>query len=157
MKITHLYLSPEHRFVGRFGQEPREAPIREVRRVHAVTGKGLEGDRYFARADGHKGQVTFFAEETWERLRRELAVDATPDVFRRNVIVRGADLRALIGQEFELQAVRFFGAEHCRPCCWMDRAFGAGTLERLAEWEAGGLRARILSDGWLHCESEVAS
>ena len=152
MKITHLYLSAEHRFVGRFGQEPREAPIREVEGAQAVAGKGLVGDRYFERAEGHKGQVTFFAEETWERLRRELEIDPAPDVFRRNVIVRGADLFSLIGQEFEIQGVHFLGTEHCKPCGWMDRACAPGTLDRLAQWQAGGLRARILTDGWLASE-----
>jgi MOSC domain-containing protein YiiM len=128
----------------------------EVDRVQAVAGKGLAGDRYFERPAGQKGQVTFFAEETWERLRAELAADAEPDVFRRNVIVRGADLLSLVGKEFEVQGVRFEGTEHCRPCVWMDQAFGPGTLDRLARWEAGGLRAAVLTDGWLKAEGEPA-
>ncbi|HEY2103589.1 MAG TPA: molybdenum cofactor biosysynthesis protein, partial [Chthoniobacterales bacterium] len=66
---------------------------------------------------------------------------------RRNVITRGADLNELIGQEFELQGVRFSGTEECRPCYWMDRAIAPGAEQFLKG--RGGLRARILSDGQL--------
>jgi len=39
----------------------------EVDRVEDVSGRGLVGDRYFDRPPDHKGQVTFFAEETSQR------------------------------------------------------------------------------------------
>ena len=73
--------------------------------------------------------------------------DSSPAPARRNVITRGVDLNALIGSEFEVQGVRFFGMEECRPCYWMDRAFAAGTHEFLKG--RGGLRAKILCDGIL--------
>jgi MOSC domain-containing protein YiiM len=58
------------------------------------------------------------------------------------------DLNALIGREFEVQGVRFAGVEECRPCYWMNEAFGHPQAE---DWlkGRGGLRARILSSGWL--------
>jgi MOSC domain-containing protein YiiM len=70
-------------------------------------------------------------------------------VFRRNIIVRGADLNALIGCDFEVQGVRFHGVEYCKPCVWMEEAFAPGTLDLLTAWKAGGLRASVLTDGWL--------
>ncbi len=70
---------------------------------------------------------------------------------RRNVVVRGANLNALIGCEFELQGVRFLGTEECRPCYWMDQAVGPGAEAWLIG--RGGLRAKILSDGWLRREA----
>ncbi len=150
MIITHLYLSPGHAFAGRFGQPALPIPMVEVDRVEVQAGRGLVGDRYSDRAAGHKGQVTFFAEETWLRLNEALGRnDRGPEVFRRNVIVRGVDLMALIGAEFEVQGVRFQGSEHCAPCLWMDQAFGPGALATLAAWSAGGLRARALTNGWL--------
>ena len=37
-----------------------------------------------------------------------------------------------------------------KPCFSdADQAFSPGTLERLAAWQGGGLRAQVLSDGWL--------
>ena len=147
MDIVRLYHSPEHIYRGHFGTAAGTAPMKEVPRIRLVAGHGVEGDRYF-KLDGAKGQVTFFAEETWLRLCGELGVAGRQcDVFRRNIIVRGADLNALIGREFEVQGVRLRGVEHCKPCFWMEQAFAPGTLALLDEWKAGGLRASVLSDG----------
>src|SRR5690242_4759960 len=71
----------------------------------------------------------------------------SPGVSRRNLIVSGVDLNQLIGREFTLQGVRFRGTCECKPCYWMNTAFAFGAEEFLAG--RGGLRARILSDGWL--------
>jgi MOSC domain-containing protein YiiM len=64
---------------------------------------------------------------------------------RRNVIGSGIDLLSLIGREFEIQGVRFRGAQHCAPCEWMNVAFAPGAQQFLKE--NAGLRARIMSDG----------
>jgi MOSC domain-containing protein YiiM len=148
--VEKIFLCPEHIYTGRFNQTPGRTPMTEVPKAQVIAGRGFVGDRYFARPAGHKGQVTFFAEETWRRLGAELKrTDLGLDVFRRNVILRGVDLLALIGVEFEVQGVRFRGVEHCKPCSWMDAAFVTGTWSRLSGWQAGGLRAAVLSDGWL--------
>ena len=153
MIVTHLFVSPEHVYVGHFGKPSGKVPMAEVDKIEVVTGRGVRGDRYFAHEEGHKGQVTFFSEEAWLRLRKEVGgADRGPGVFRRNVIVRGADLNALVGAEFEVQGVRFKGSEYCKPCFWMDEAFAPGTLKALAEWKAGGLRTRVLSDGCLRVD-----
>lgn len=120
----------------------------EVGRVHCVAGKGLEGDRFFDWKPDYKGQITFFALETHEGLCQQLDVmGKDPSVFRRNLITRGVDLNELIGEEFAVQGVRFMGTEEARPCHWMNQAFAKGAEEALRG--RGGLRARVLSDGWL--------
>jgi MOSC domain-containing protein YiiM len=150
MIVVQLYVCAEHVYTGHFGRAAGSAPMVPTDRAQVVAGRGIVGDRYFHRPPDSKGQVTFFAEETWLRLCAELGrSDLGPGVFRRNVVVRGAELRALIGAEFEIDGLRFHGAEYCKPCFWMDQAFSPGTLERLIAWQAGGLRARALSDGWL--------
>jgi MOSC domain-containing protein YiiM len=149
MEIVRLYHSPEHIYRGHMGMPAGTAPMTEVQRIRLIAGRGVEGDRY-SKLDGAKGQVTFFAEETWLRLCDQLGVaDRQSDVFRRNIIVRGADLNGLIGREFEVQGIRFHGVEHCKPCFWMEQAFSPGTLALLDEWKAGGLRASVLSGGWI--------
>jgi len=148
-RIRHLFISPGHNYFGHHGQPPGEHPIVEVEAVECVAGRGLRGDRFFDFKDDYKGQITFFAWETLEAMRRELGLHEAPAAAtRRNVITEGLDLNALIGREFELQGVRFFGVEECRPCYWMNRAFGD---ERVETWlrGRGGLRARILTSGWL--------
>lgn len=148
MEIVHLYISPGHNFRGHHGGSPGAHPVLEVDQIRCVAGRGIEGDRYFDHEPDFKGQITFFAEEVYRELCQRFGVhDKPPSVFRRNVITRGLDLQSLIGREFEIQGVRFFGSESCKPCYWMDQAFAPGAEAALQG--RGGLRARILSDGIL--------
>jgi hypothetical protein len=148
MELAHLYLSAEHTYFGHHGKPPGEAPMVEVERVRCVAGKGLEGDRFFDWKPDYKGQVTFFEQENLEWLERALGVSGKPaSVFRRNIITRGLRLNGFIGQEFEIQGVRFLGTEEAKPCYWMNTAFGEGAEQALRG--RGGLRAKVLSDGWL--------
>jgi MOSC domain-containing protein YiiM len=148
MTIAHIYISPEHNFFGHHEQPPGDAPMVEVDSVECVAGKGLRGDRFFAYKENYKGQVTFFSLETYDRVCEQFQVShRDSSVFRRNIIVSGVDLNSLIGEEFELQGVRFLGTQECSPCHWMDLAFAEGA-ERALKGH-GGLRARILTDGVL--------
>ena len=147
-RIEHLYLSPGHNFFGHHGGLAGEHPVVAVAEVECVAGRGLRGDRFFDYKPDYQGQITFFAMEVLEAMRAELGVpDVAPAAVRRNVFTRGLELNALIGNEFELQGVRFAGVEECRPCYWMDQAVIPGAEEWLRG--RGGLRAKILSDGWL--------
>ncbi len=148
MKLLHLYISPEHNFYGHHGQPPGEAPMIEMDTVECVTGKGLVGDRFFGYKEDYKGQVTFFAHEVYERMCEQFQiVGLPPSIFRRNLITKEVDLNSLIGQEFEIQGVRFLGTQESTPCYWMNQAFAEGAEEALKG--NGGLRAKILSDGVL--------
>jgi MOSC domain-containing protein YiiM len=153
VRIARIYISPGHNFFGHYGMAPGEHPISEVDEIECVAGKGLVGDRFFdfkpeKFPDGYKGQVTFFAWETYEAVSRELhVIDKEPWAFRRNVITRGADLDAWIGNEFEIQGIRFLGTGESSPCEWMETAFAPGAMKALSG--RGGLRARILTSGIL--------
>lgn len=151
MKIRHLYISPGHNFFGRHEQPPGEHPTIEVAEVECVAGRGLQGDRFFDFKDDYKGQVTFFSWETYSALCDELKLSGkSPGLSRRNIVIEGADLNTLVGQEFEIQGVRFRGMAECSPCHWMDNAFAPGAEHFLQQ--RGGLRAKILTDGKLHAE-----
>ena len=153
VELVRLYLSPAHNFFGHNGRPPGETAAVESPELECVAGQGVRGDRFFAFKANYKGQITFFARETYEWLCGELAVrDRSPAVFRRNVITAGADLNDWIGREFSLQGVRFRGTEECRPCHWMDQTFAPGAAELLKG--RGGLRAVILSDGTLRTGRE---
>lgn len=148
VKIRRLFISPGHNFFGHHGQLAGKHPIVEVDAIECVAGAGLRGDRFFGYRPDYKGQITFFAWETFEALRRELTLPkAEVANLRRNVVVEGVALESLVGQEFEVQGVRFLGTEECRPCYWMDGAVGPGATAWLQG--RGGLRARILNDGML--------
>lgn len=151
MRVRHIYLSPVHNFVGHHGREPGSEPMEEVEEAECIAGCGLKGDRYFDYKPDYKGQVTFFAQEVYEQMCEQFNESGKdPSVFRRNVITSGIDLNDLIGREFEVQGIRFFGTEEAKPCYWMDRAFAQGCLQALEG--KGGLRAKILSDGVLRRE-----
>ena len=147
-RIRHIFISPGHNDIGRHGTDAGEHPLVEVAEARCVAGRGIEGDRFFDFKPDYKGQITFFEWETYERLRAQFGLEGKgPGVFRRNVVVEGLALGALIGCEFELQGVRFFGTQEAAPCEWMNQAFCPGAHEALKG--IGGLRARILSDGVL--------
>lgn len=148
VRIERLLLSPGHNFFGHHGGPAGQSPVVEVEALECVAGRGLRGDRFFDYKPDYKGQITFFALETWEALLAALGqAGGSPGAVRRNVFTRGVELGELIGRDFELQGVRFQGAEECRPCYWMDQAVGPGAEAWLKG--RGGLRARILSDGVL--------
>ena len=151
MRVSHLFISLGHNYVGHHGQPAGAHPAVAVEQVECIAGRGLRGDRFFDHGPDYKGQITFFAMEVVEALTRELRLaGARPGLTRRNVFTRGADLNTLIGVEFDIQGMRFAGTEEARPCYWMNHAF---RNERVEEWlqGRGGLRARILTDGVLKC------
>ncbi|MFN0126173.1 MAG: MOSC domain-containing protein [Verrucomicrobiales bacterium] len=151
MKLIHIFISPEHNYFGHHGRPSGRAPLISLEEAEVVAGQGIVGDRFFGWKEDYSGQVTFFSIEAHDALCAQLGVwDRGPEVYRRNLIVRGADLNALIGREFELQGMRFEGASEAKPCFWMDEAFGPGAEEALRG--RGGLRARVLTGGSLKCE-----
>ena len=126
----------------------------EVLEIECMPGRGIRGDRYFDFKDDYKGQITFFSLDVFDELCGVLQLqDCSPALARRNVITRNVDLNELIGQEFEIQGVRFFGTEQCAPCYWMDRAFAPGAEEFLKG--RGGLRAKILDHGQLRSTARI--
>lgn len=148
MTVEHIFISPEHNYFGHHGQPAGQAPVIELDEASLVAGKGIEGDRFFGWKEDYKGQITFFSHEVYQDVCASLGVTGVPpSVFRRNVIVSGIDLNSLIGQEFDLQGIRFRGICECSPCHWMDEAFHPGAESALKG--RGGLRARILTSGIL--------
>ena len=149
MKLTvkALYISPGHNYYGRHGQDSLDHETLEVGSIDCVAGKGIKGDRFYNYKEDYKGQITFFDTAVWEDVEHQLAKEIDPKSFRRNVLTLGKDLNELIGQEFEVQGVRFLGIEECKPCYWMDEACGSGAEEQLKG--RGGLRAKILTSGQL--------
>ena len=147
-RIRHIFISPGHNFVGHHGKAPGGHPSLDIAEARCIAGRGIEGDRYFDFKDDYKGQVTFFAWETYEGMCARFGIrDKSPAIFRRNIITEGVDLNALISAEFEVQGVRFLGTQESAPCNWMNSAFAEGAEDALKGH--GGLRAKILCDGVL--------
>jgi len=143
-----MFISPAHNYFGHHGRAPDDYPLIEVDRIECAAGHGIRGDRFYDYKPNYKGEITFFAQEIFDRLCAQFPhVRQSACVLRGNVIVSGGDLNALIGEDFEIQGVHFRGTAHCKPCYWLDQAFAPGAEAALAG--NGGLRAQILTNGSL--------
>ena len=115
-----------------------------VERASAVAGRGLEGDRYF------EGKGTF---STWEgdhdltliNAEAVEAIDLDPGEARRNVVVRGIDLNALVGQRFRIGEVDCEALELSPPCRHLEKLTRPGVLKELTG--RGGIRCAIRTGG----------
>lgn len=127
-----------------------EGPMISKERVTAVAGAGLEGDRYvtgagtFSRRGGSGRDLTLIEREALAELSNR-GVGLDPLDARRNLIVAGIDLDALIGRRFRVGEVECRGARRCEPCAHLERLTEPGVLRGLVH--RGGLRADLLTSG----------
>lgn len=148
--LHHLFLSPGHNYFGRPKDGPGEHVTLDLPAVEAVAGQGLAGDRYFGVPAHYDAQITFVGWEVFCALQAEFGrAEWSPVLMRRNVVIEGVPLNALIGQSFTLDSgdhqVELIGAKHCAPCAWMDAMLQPGAQKFLRG--RGGLRARIVTSG----------
>ena len=116
---------------------------RPVDRVRALSGKGLEGNRYFFE-DGSAppGQaLTLIAAEELD----SVAIDISAAETRRNVLTSGIDVNALVGKRFKIGELECYGVELCEPCSHLQKMTGKDVLGTLVH--RAGLNVDILTDG----------
>ncbi len=80
-------------------------------------------------------------------------VELAPAEARRNLVVRGIALDALIGRRFRVGHVECFGQRRCEPCAHLERLTRPGVLRGLVP--RGGLRADVLSSGEIRTGDRV--
>lgn len=128
-------------------------PMRTVDHAQALTGRGLEGDRYAAKAgtftpanDTTRGyDLTLIEAEVLDDLTLLGGGHLGYAEARRNVITRGIDLNALVGRRFRVGDVECLGQRLCEPCSHLEQLTTKGALRGLIH--RGGVRADILTDG----------
>jgi MOSC domain-containing protein YiiM len=152
VEVLHLLVSPQHAYFGRARDGAADVPTTDADEAQVVAGKGIVGDRFFGKAAHMDAAVTLFAVEGLEAMAAELdAGPFDPLLTRRNVVLRGAHLAPLLGEDFELRSgdasVRLHAGRAANPCAWMDRVLAPGA--HAAMRGRGGLRCRPLSDGVL--------
>jgi len=141
----------------------REGAMTRVERALARPGRGLEGDRYFehrgtfSNAYGRGHDLTLIEAEAVDGLELPAGTLA-PEEARRNILTRGIDLNALVGEHFSIGDVECFGQRLCEPCAHLERlaaqAGKPGTLPALIH--KGGLRADVLTDGEIGVGDPIA-
>jgi MOSC domain-containing protein YiiM len=126
-----------------------ESPTFSVDSVLALTGRGLEGDRYLVPEDSWAPSgtaISLIEAESIEAVRAEHGIDLAGGRSRRQVITRGVRLNDLVGKEFSVGPIRCRGLELCEPCLGLSRLIGEpGLIKALVH--RGGLRADILAGG----------
>ena len=140
-EVLHIHLAPN-----------AEDDPRPVNSVRAEPGRGLEGDRYFAKIGTYseKGgpgrEVTLIASEAIEELEAEFGVKLAPGQSRRNITTLGVDLDDLVEKEFRVGEAVLRGVRLCEPCDHLERLVGqVNTTRGLVH--RGGLRCDIVSGG----------
>jgi MOSC domain-containing protein YiiM len=145
--VTQIFISPD-----------AGAPMESVEEIGAITGKGLEGDRYFDA--GNEGndpslEVTLFSTEGIEAGRATDGLDLRPEDMRRNLMTEGVSLSSLIGRRFSVGEVQLEGLEENPPCAHLQRLAGKPLLKPMID--NGGIRARILVSGKIRVGDEIRS
>lgn len=151
-----LVVSPVRRMDGRPGSGllPFDGD-EHLATVDVRAHRGLVGDRYFG-TRFPSAAVTLIAAEQVERVHDELSGLFGLDPFdplsaRRNVVIRGLDVDALVRHSFTLDAghgpVRFRSRSAASPCGWMDEVFAPGAHRALRG--RAGIRCEPLDDGTL--------
>lgn len=133
--------------------EQATGPMRAVAQVRALAGRGLDGDRYAAKAgtftsdnDTARGyDLTLIDAEVLDHLTLPDGGKIDYAQARRNVITRGIDLNALVGRRFRVGDAECLGQRLCEPCSHLECLTAKGILRPLIH--RGGLRADILTGG----------
>jgi MOSC domain-containing protein YiiM len=135
-RVTWLGVRPGH------GEE-----MLEVEQAEAIADRGLNGDVAARAKRGGKRQVTLLQEEHLRVLASLTgALEVQPKQLRRNVVVEGVNLLALVKLRFAIgEEVILIGGGPCAPCAKMDQALGAGGFQALRGH--GGIVARVERGG----------
>lgn len=130
----------------------RDVPMREVAEAAATAGAGLAGDRYRG-GSGRRGVTLVQAEHLPAIAALAGQAELAPARLRRNLVVAGLPLLALLGRRFRIGEVLLEGTMPCDPCARMEAALGPGGYNAMLGM--GGLCARVLEPGVLRVGDAV--
>jgi MOSC domain-containing protein YiiM len=150
--VTHLHICPR-----------AFSPMQEVAQANLVAGKGIVGDRYMIgnelgfhshkREDGR--QITLFAIEALEAVKRDFGIDFAPHEHRRNVTVLGVPLNHLVGRTFQLGSTLVQATRLSSPCRHIEEVTNKPVFAAMVN--RAGLHCRILDGGTLRVGDAVCS
>jgi len=125
--------------------------MKSVPSARAISGQGLEGDRYFSHqgtfsdTPGEGRDITLIESEAVDALNAKLGSAFSPGEMRRNIVTRSIALNHLVGHDFRIGDALLRGIRLCEPCEHLQSLTREGVLKQMIH--RGGLRANILVDG----------
>ena len=144
-RIEHIFIAPE-----------KGAQVQALPTVEAIAECGLKGDRYSNDLNRKNAgqQVTLIEAEAIEKFVADTGLAMAPHEPRRNLVTRGIDLNALLGQRFTVGECELEGIELCEPCA----TWGRNTHMEVVRFfvHRGGLNARIVKGGTISVGSSIA-
>lgn len=135
------------RVEGIFITDTKRVLPEPVEQVEAVAKTGLRGNRfYYADGDAPSGRaITLIAAEALEAFESETGIPLSPAESRRNVLVRGIDVNALVGRRFRIGDVECEGVQLCEPCTTLESLTRPGVIKGMVH--RAGLNADLLTTG----------
>ncbi len=133
--------------------------LKNLERVRAIEGMGLEGDRYYNRTGTYSNkhdesrEATFIELEALEALANDYHIELAGAESRRNISTRGVALNHLVGKEFKVGEAVFRGIRLCEPCTHLEEVSGKPVRKGLIH--RGGLRAQIVKSGLVQVGDKV--
>jgi MOSC domain-containing protein YiiM len=122
--------------------------------VELLEGRGLRGDVASRGKIGGNRQVTLLQEEHLSALAGLTgALEVRPEQLRRNVVVAGINLLALVKLRFAIGDAVLEGTGPCAPCSKMDETLGPGGFQ--AARGHGGITARVVRGGVIRLSDPV--
>ncbi len=129
-------------------------PTIAMQQVQLIPGSGIQGDRYFnplgSQAEGYRPdrQLTLIENEAIQAIVHDDGIQITPAEARRNIVTSGIRLNELVGHDFFIGTVKVRGIRLCEPCNYLAGRTDPRILTSMAH--RGGLRAEILTEGFIH-------
>lgn len=130
----------------------RLEPVLVLRQVMALADIGLEGDHYSN--PGGSRQVTLIQSEHLEAIASILATSSiSPELTRRNLIIRGINLLSFKGKQFHIGSAILEYTGECHPCSRMEKHLGTGGYNAMRGH--GGITAKVVSAGLIKVGDRV--
>lgn len=130
-------------------------PMQSVDRIEAISGRGLQGDRYCA-GTGHwqsiEGcQATLITEYDLRHAKHKTSpqIETALDNggHRRNLVIDGLKTKQLEGKSFRIGSAVFRYDKPRPPCGYIDKVSGRGMGKALGHYS--GICINVVSDGQL--------
>lgn len=145
---------PQQGQVRWIGLRPeRKQPVQVVAEAQATSQQGLIGDHFSGRPRS-KRQVTLINEEHVQAIASMLGQSAiSPELLRRNIVVRGINLLALKDKQFQIGEVILEMTGLCHPCSRMEQNLGPGGYNAVRGH--GGITAWVIRGGTIRLNDIV--